>query len=141
MLLQKWGKQVQKNIINVRRFRNSRTAKSKQTSRDDGIKQLSMQQCHVLCRRWGCILNRLLCHHPCLFSYFYCSAIPTYPHVFLHLLACGYCMSVLLYITLDSIEPMIIITTIVVLAKYGYLLKQLRDHPTIAKSVVIQSSY
>ena len=36
---------------------------------------------------------------------------------------------------------MIIITTIVVLAKYGYLLKQLRDHPTIAKSVVIQSSY
>ena len=62
-----------KYIENVWRCRDSRTAKSKKTSRDDGIKQFSIQP-HLKTREKSvgyCILIRtVLCHHPCLFLLF-----------------------------------------------------------------------
>ena len=67
---------VSRNVRLLKRLKNSlqMNSKSKKTSRDDGIKQFSIQHpliTHVLCNtlhhlyiRWGCILNCYICAIP-----------------------------------------------------------------------------
>ena len=90
-----------KNIKNVWRCRNNRTAKSMKTSRDDGIKQFSIQHptyfSHYTCiMGWGKICKMVLYTElfyaiiPACFHTFCCSVIPTSPYIFNVFYTCIY---------------------------------------------------
>ena len=74
-----------KNIKNVWRCRDSRTAKSKKTSRDDGIEQFSIQHptyfSHYTCIM-GLYTELFYAIIPACFHTFCCSTIPTSPYIF-----------------------------------------------------------